>query len=207
MRLIAALGLLLAVHGQLSAQQQQLPPLAVTYEATSYRPVVRVGPVLAEGELEQAARSGVPIRVRIRVELWQDRFFDELVDSTSWSSIVGFEPIARRFFVRSVPGPASARTYSGYGAARTAVETEFRPGMRPHRPGRFYYTVSLQIETLSMTDLEELERWLQGELQPAVSGQRSVPGALGQGARRLMLRLLDLPAHRYDARTGRFVVP
>ena len=41
--------------------------------------------------------------------------------------------------------------------------------------------------------LEELERWLQGELQPAVSGQRSVPAALGQGAKRLMLRLLDLP--------------
>lgn len=205
MRLIVALGLLLAVHGQLPAQQQQ--PLAVTYEASTFRPVVRVGPVLEGGELEQAARSGLPIRVRVRVELWQDRFFDQLVDSTSWSSIVGYEPIAQQFFVRSVPGPARARTAGSYGAARRMVETDVRPGMRPPRPGRFYYIVSLQIETLSVTDLEELERWLQGELQPAVSGERSVSGALGQGARRFMLRLLDLPAQRYDARTGRFVVP
>ncbi|CAN5772046.1 hypothetical protein BH23GEM10_BH23GEM10_13510 [soil metagenome] len=204
MRLIVALGLFLAVHGQLLAQQA---PLAVTYEPATFRPVIRVGPVLQSGELEQAARSGLPIRVRVRVELWQDRFFDQLVDSTSWSSIIGYEPIAQQFFVRSVPGPPSARTFAGYSAARSVVETEVRPGMRPPRPGRFYYTVSLQIETLSLTDLEELERWLQGELQPAVRGQRSVSGALGQGARRLMLRLLDLPTHRYDARTGRFVVP
>jgi hypothetical protein len=34
-----------------------------------------------------------------------------------------------------------------------------------------------------------------------------VPGAVGQGAKRLMLRILDLPERRYYARTGRFRVP
>jgi hypothetical protein len=76
--------------------------------------------------------------------------------------------------------------------------------MSPRGSGQYYYTVTLQIETLSVSDLDELEHWLQGELQPAVSGQRSVPGAIGQGAKRLMLRILDLPERRYDARTGRF---
>jgi hypothetical protein len=58
-----------------------------------------------------------------------------------------------------------------------------------------------------MSDLDELERWLQGQLQPAVSGQRAVPAAIGQGARRLLLRLLDLPHRRVDARSARFTVP
>jgi hypothetical protein len=62
----------------------------------------------------------------------------------------------------------------------------------------------MEIETLSLSDLEELERWLQGELQPAVSGKRSVPGAVGQGAKRIMIRMLGLPTRRLEAKTEKF---
>ena len=79
--------------------------------------------------------------------------------------------------------------------------------MRPRTPGRYYYTATLELETLSLSDLEELERWLQGELQPAVTGDRSIPGAVGQGAKRLMIRLLGLPARRLEGRSGKFEVP
>jgi hypothetical protein len=184
----------------------QEPPLAVTWDATSFRPTVRIGPVLAGSELERAALGGVPVRIRVRVELWKDRLFDQLVDSVSWSSVIVYEPIGEQFFVRTLPEAAVVRARS-FAAARAAVESEHRLALRPREAGRYYYTASVQIETLSLSDLHELERWLQGELQPAVTGQRSVPGALGQGAKRLLLRLLDLPARRYDTRTGRFRVP
>lgn len=174
--------------------------------AGGHRPVIRIGPVLADAELERAATSGLPLRVRVRVELWKDRLFDQLVDTTSWSSVIVHEPIGEQFFVRSLPATRGARRASSFASARQAVESEYLLSMRPPGEGRYYYTVSLQIETLSLSDLEELERWLQGELQPAVSGQRSVPGAIGQGAKRLMLRILDLPERRYEARTGRFRV-
>jgi hypothetical protein len=188
-----------------SLEEQPQPLLAIRYDPDAgYRPSLRVGPVLASAQIENAARSGVPIRVRIRVELWRDRFFDQLVDSTSWSTVIVYEPISRDFFVRTLPAGAGARRFPSFAAARSTVEQEFAPRLQPRVPGRYYYTSSLQIETLSLSDLDELERWLQGELQPAVSGQRSVPGALGQGAKRLMLRLLDLPHRRVDARTDRF---
>jgi hypothetical protein len=186
----------------------QQRPLAITVDrAAGHRPIVRVGPVLDDAELEAAATSGLPLRVRIRVELWKDRLFDQLVDSTSWSTIVVYEPIGQQFFVRALPATRGVRRASSYASARQAVESEYLLSMAPAGEGRFYYTVSLQIETLSISDLEELERWLQGELQPAVSGQRSVPGAVGQGAKRLLLRILDLPERRYEARTGRFRFP
>jgi hypothetical protein len=185
----------------------QEPLLAISYDpGAGYRPLVRVGPVLREQQIEQAARSGLPVRVRVRIELWRDRLFDQLVDSASWSTVIAYEPIGDQFFVRA-GGTSNARRFDSFTRARSAVETDYAPQIRPRTPGRYYYTTTLQIETLSVSDLEELERWLQGELQPAVSGQRSVPGALGQGAKRLMLRLLDLPQRRIDARTDRFSFP
>ncbi|HSJ95800.1 MAG TPA: hypothetical protein VLC53_01925 [Myxococcota bacterium] len=200
-RLRPLLFALLLLPAALPARAQEL---RIAYDpAAGYRPVVRVGPVLRGTELESVAQSGVPVRVRIRVELWKDRLFDALVDSVTWSSTIGYEPIEQLYFVRALPA-GTLRRFSNYAAVRQALETEYPLHIRPREPGRFYYTVSLQIETLSVSDLNELERWLQGELQPAVSGQRSVPGAVGAGARRLMLRLLDLPARRIDHRTGSF---
>lgn len=187
--------------------QQERRPLAVSVDPDGgYRPIVRIGPVLGSGDLERAATSGLPIRIRVRVELWKDRLFDQLVDTLSWSTVIVYEPIGEQFFVRSLPSPRPSRRFGSFAAARQTVESDYPLLMRPPGDGRFYYTASVQIETLSVSDLEELERWLQGELQPAVSGQRSVPGAIGQGAKRLIIRLLDLPARRYDARTERFRV-
>jgi hypothetical protein len=189
-----------------AAAQQR--PLAISVDAQGgHRPVVHIGPVLGSGELERAAQSGLPIRVRVRVELWKDRLFDQLVDTLSWSTVIVYEPIGDQFFVRSMPAPRGSRRFSTFSAARRTVEADYPVAMRPRESGRFYYMASVQIETLSVSDLEELERWLQGELQPAVTGQRSVPGAIGQGAKRLIIRLLDLPARRFDARTERFRVP
>lgn len=191
-----------------TVRAHQERPLTIVVDAPNqHRPVLRVGPVLADEELERAATSGVPLRVRVRVELWKDRFFDQLVDTTSWSTVIVHEPISEQFFVRSLPATRGSRRASTFAAARETVESEYLLSMAPSGRGQYYYTVSLQIETLSVSDLEELERWLQGELQPAVTGQRSVPGAIAQGAKRLMLRILDLPQRRYEARTGRFRVP
>ena len=46
----------------------QQPPLAIAYDPATAGPVVQVGPVLYGDELEDGARSGLPIRVRVRVE-------------------------------------------------------------------------------------------------------------------------------------------
>jgi hypothetical protein len=120
--------------------------------------------------------------------------------------VIVYEPLGDQFFVRSQPAGAGARRFPSFAAARSAVEGVYTLDLEPRAPGRYYYTATLQVETLSLSDLEELERWLQGELQPAVRGQRSVPAAVGQGARRLMLRLLDLPQRRIDVRSERFEI-
>jgi hypothetical protein len=191
--------------GLRSSQQGQL---AVSFDATAaYRPMLSVGPVLRGREIEHAARSGLPVRVRMRVELWKDRFIDQLVDSASWMTVIAFEPIGEQFFVRSLPTGGGVRRYPSFADARQVIESDYPLKLQPRSQGRYYYTATVQVERLSLSDLEELERWLQGELQPAVSGQRSLPNAIGQGAKRLMLRILDMPTRRYETRSDRFRYP
>ncbi len=179
-------------------------PLAVTVDDGVAH--VITGGVLNDAALEQAVRSGLPLRLRFRVELWRDRLFDRLVGDATWETVLAFEPLGRRFLAGEI-GADSLASYATYDEARRALESPYRAPLVPHQSGHYYYMVFLDVETLSLSDLDELERWLRGQLGPAVQGRGSVPGAVGTGLKRLLIRVLDLPARRYEARSDRFAVP
>lgn len=187
-----------------TAALSQAPPLAVT--AAGGSPRVTVGAVLHDPALEEVLRSGIPLRLRFRTELWRDRFFDELVDHAAWSLVLMIEPLDGRFLIGR-PDDEVPQEHDSYAEARAALERDYSPVLRPARPGRYYYLASLEVETLSLSDLEELGQWLSGELTPAVQGRRSVTGAVGAGLRRLFIRVLDLPTRRYHARSEIFESP
>jgi len=184
----------------------QSPALSIDVDrAAGHRPMLRLGPVLADPVFEEAARSGLPLRLRYRVELWRDGFFDSLEDSGSMSLILVYEPLDQRFVLRTeAAGRFETLSFSDFESARAAAEVPRSFELRPGRSGRFYYTGNVVIETLSLSDLEELERWLKGDLRPAVRGNRSVPGAVGQGVKRMLVRVLGLPARHYETRSEVF---
>ncbi|HUF67723.1 MAG TPA: hypothetical protein VMM79_03655 [Longimicrobiales bacterium] len=183
----------------------QEPPLAVRADSTAdRRAVLRIGGVLDDEALENAVASGLPLRIGVRVELWRDGFFDGLEGGEDWATMLLFEPLERHYVVRTATGGASR--FRDYAAARAAIEAVYPLALAPRRSGRYYYTATLEIETLSLSDLEELERWLRGELGPAVSGERSIVNAMGEGVKRLLIRLLGLPSRRIEARSERFTI-
>jgi hypothetical protein len=201
MRCCVLLACALVFALEANAQSVSVAPDA----AAGNRAVLRVRDVLADDELEDAVRSGLPLRLRFRVELWRDGFFDELIATDQWAAVVTYDALSEHYIVRPRAN-ARARVFADFAAARTALETSYAVALRPQQRGRYYYTGSVDIETLSLSDLEELERWLKGELQPAVTGDRSITGAIGQGARRLLIRVLSLPERRLEARSERFRV-
>lgn len=181
----------------------QQPRLAVRADtAAGGRAVLEIGGVLEDEALEQAVRSGLPLRVNVRVELWRDGFLDDLEASRTWTTVLLFEPLEQQYVMRLETGVA--RSFTDYTTAREAIEAEYPLALAPRRPGRYYYTATLEIETLSLSDLDELERWLRGELGPAVSGERSIANAVGEGAKRLLIRLLGLPSRRVEAKSEPF---
>lgn len=203
MNIRAAFLVLAALAGSAASTTAQT---SFAVEVEERAPRVIVGTVLNDRALEDAVRSGLPLRMRFRIELWRDTWFDDLVAQATWTSVLAFEPLEQRFLAVG-PGADSIGRYSTYEAARDALEHPYGPAVEPSRSGRYYYLAYLEIETLSLSDLDELERWLRGELEPAVRGSGSVGGAVGTGLKRLLVRVLGLPARRYEARSEVFPVP
>ena len=61
--------------------------------------------------------------------------------------------------------------------------------------------VQAELQTLDVSDLDELERWLRGEASPAVHGRRSPGTALTRGVKSLASRLLGGEIRRLEARS------
>lgn len=191
--------------GAAALHAQAPPPLAVRLDpATDNTAILSIGSVLDDRELAHAALSGLPLRLRVKIELWRDEFIDDLVESSAWTTVIAYEPLTRRFFVRSTAGDVQSRVFASFEGARAAIERAYPLRTLTRRPGRYYYIATLQLETLSLSDLEELSRWLKGDLQPAVSGEQSISTAISEGAKRLLIRVLGVPNRQYEARSPVF---
>lgn len=198
--------LALAALALAAAAPASAPAQSVSLEVGNGAPRLRVVDVLDDDALEEAVRSGLPLRMRFRLELWRDGFFDALIAEAEWAAVVAFEPLEGQFLAGLLDRDGLGR-FPSWAGARTAVERAYPVAMPTPTAGRYYYLGVLEIETLSLSDLDELERWLRGELEPAVQGRRSVGGAVGTGLKRLLIRMLGLPARRFQARSDSFRAP
>jgi hypothetical protein len=169
--------------------------------------VVEIGDLFSDLELVEAVQSGLPLRIRLGIQLWKDgRIFDNQKGQYEWRASILFDPLTRRYRVQSSERTGAEVEVNTLEEARATLQLTLSVPLRPRESGRYYYAATIEMETLSLSDLEELQRWLQGELAPAVAGDQDVEGALATGARRVLVRLLGLPAKRLNFRSPRFPV-
>jgi hypothetical protein len=176
--------------------------------AASPAPVVRTINVLTDRSLRDLLHSGFPARLHYRVELWSaSGFFDDLIAQADWDVIVRYDPLERRYTGTRIVGDraVSLGSYADLAGIERALARPYAPSIRsPTRHARYYYVVGLDVAMLSVNDLDEVQRWLNGELTPAVKGKKSPGTALGRGARTLITRLLGGEDRHYEARTREF---
>jgi hypothetical protein len=189
-----------------AAEAQRAPSfsVAVAPAAEQWRPLVAAVGILEDRALAEALDSGLPLRIRLRVELWRREVPDHLS---------GAREVARAV-TRNALGPGYVlddgrvqRELGTLAQVEAALRTAFDVPLRPGGPGRYYYLGTLEVATLSLTDLDELRLWLRGETVPAAEGQRPVGRAVERGLQRVLVRLLRLPTRRYAARSEVFAVP
>jgi hypothetical protein len=170
-------------------------------------PLVRIAGVLGHHDLRDLLEHGFPVRVHYRVEIWTVAgWFDDLRDSWEWDLVMRYDPLRKSYGVARIVGNqvTPLGEFPSHGEAAAAAERPYRvPPLAP-RGRRSYYSAVIDVETLSVSDLDEVERWLRGELRPAVRGQRNPGTALGKGLRTLATRLLGSESRHFETRTVAF---
>lgn len=192
---------MLASPAALQAQRTLL--LGVATPTQQWRPVVRVNGALRDRELREALSSGLPVRLHFRVELWRNDALDRLEGAQEISLAVLRNALDDGYVLED---GRVQRTLASIGAVEAAIQVAFAPTLRPRSRGRFYYLATLDVETLSMSDLDDLRRWLRGDARPAVAGDKPVGRAVERGVRRVFVRMLGLPARQWRARSAEFRV-
>ncbi len=170
-------------------------------------PTLRGSNLLADSQLRDLVRNGFPARFSFRVELWSaGGFFNSLEASTAWDVIVRYDPLERVYEVVRIAGDRAVALgkFQDVVGAGDAVDRAVRVPLNAPSRSRYYYAATVDVEVLSLTDLDELERWLRGELRPAVSGRRNPGTAVTRGVRTLVVRLLGGTKRHIEARTGTF---
>lgn len=210
----AVLAALLAAS-PLSAQRLQ-PRLEFTLPAVEALakegPSIRALDVVSDAETKGLLESGFPARLHYRVELWSaGRVFDQLRGREEWDVFIYYDALGKKYRVVRVERDGEAITSAGqfnsFDEMVAEVERASRVPVKPRPQGtRQYYIGVLDVETMSLTDLDEVERWLRGELQPAVRGDRNPGTALGRGVRRVFVRLLGAERRNLQARSRTFVI-
>ena len=172
-------------------------------------PVLRARDLVSDDRWSSMLRSGFPVRMHFGVELWRDRdvWFDALERQVEWDIIVRREPLLDQYTVNTItPSSVSERRYATLAALTNALEYAYRITIGPTESGDYYYAGVLGLATLSDTDLEEIDRFLRGDLGSAAGGGENLGDAVSRGAKRLLLRLAGLPSLRLEARSDRFKV-
>jgi uncharacterized protein DUF4390 len=199
----------------LRAQDSVAAQLQVTLSADSAAngrraPLVRTSNLLKDAPWIGLLRQGLPVRLRYRIEVWRSReaWLDALVRQSEWNLLIRHEPLLDQYSVLLAQGRSRTRRQVGTaGALEELLGLQYRiPAVAPTEPGTYYYAATLDVTTLSDSDVDELERFLRGELVAEGDTTTRRGSVVSRGARRLVLTLAGLPSLTLTGRSETFEV-
>jgi hypothetical protein len=208
MRAIWIVALFLAASNAVA----QKPQLSVSLPEQSLRasepPSVRSQSLVTDGAMLDLLQNGFPARLHYRIERWSTGgWFDDIAAESEWDVVVRYDALKKFFQVYRVVSRQTTLlgSFETIQEAEAVLDAPFPAPIAPPKKGkRSYYTLTLDIEAISLTELDEVERWLRGELKPAVRGKKNPGTAVGRGVRTVMVRLLGGEKRHYETRTGTF---
>jgi len=198
---VLACALAAALSAPAGAQRRVQLDVGVPSQATPV--VVTATGLFGDPDMRELVRSGFPASLRYRLELWRaGGLFNDLEGTHEWELIVQYDPSGQRYRVVRREGGRleDMGSFATLSTAQAMLERPLKITLAPQRQARrYYYNFVLDISALSVSDMDQLERWLRG-----VRGGTAA-GAIGSGMRTLMLRMLGGENRHYERRSSTFV--
>jgi hypothetical protein len=193
----------LLLGGSSAAVAQRRVQLDVTVPSAGSTGLVATTGLFGDPEMRELVRAGFPISLKFRLELWRPGgLFNDIEGRHEWEMIVAYDPSRQRYGVVRRQGGRieDLGSFATLSTAQSVLERPLRITLYPQRPGRrYYYNYALDIAALSVSDMDQLERWLRG-----VRGTTAA-SAVGSGVRTLMLRMMGGENRHYERRSATFV--
>lgn len=163
--------------------------------------------LLQDAKTRELLESGFAAQIRYRLELWRESgWFDDLESDTEWRVLASYDPVSKQYRVVRQHGNQleDFGSFPTLDLAEVPIERPYWVPLQPRRHARYYYTVTVDVEALSFSDLDELQRWLRGEFQPAVRGHNSIGNVLKTGIGTLISRVLGGEKRHYERKSATF---
>lgn len=179
------------------------PPAAGTQDG----PTITTANLLADTNTRVLLLSGFPTRLHYRLELWRTGgWFNQPGGRSEWDVVVRYDPTTQLYNVVRTQDNNRLETVGAFptvAGAEAQFGRPFRTTLHPGAPGRYYYNIIVDVQTLTESDLDALQQWLRGPSAPGKSNPlKAVRSAIG----RLLSRVLGGDKRHYEARTGVFTV-
>jgi hypothetical protein len=194
-----------------SAAQSPPPPhVEITLPAkgavSTDPPTVRTIGIVTAKHTAELIRNGFPARLHYKVERWAaGTFVNDVKATAEWEIIVEYDALAAVFRVVEATdsGAKSLGEFKTLKDADAKVAGPYRVRISlPQKGQKTYYAVKLDVEAMSLSDLDEVRRWLNGQLRPAVRGRKNPVAPVTSGVRTLFVRILGGERVQYEASTG-----
>ena len=174
-------------------------------------PLIRATNMLAGERIRQLLLAGFPARFHFRIELWTEgRLVDRLVTAGEYDILAQYLPAEKLYQVTQVQND-HALPLGKFAAVQDAERAIGRAHTAPvvARPSdrTQYYQATLLVEVLSEKDLDEVARWLQGDVAPGLTGRANPASIVSRGLRTVASRLLGGEKLEYGATSPRFHTP
>ena len=194
---------------------QRAPTLEIRLPAadqlTKAGPLVTATNMLSSPRARDPLAAGFPASFHFVVTLWSEGKFDNTIERRSeYDVLVRFLAMEKKYEVvqnvndHVLPLGKFDRVEDAEGAIARPTRAPIRAFSSPKQ---FYYRVTLDVRVLGASDLDEVNGWLKGELQPAIKGDRNPGTALTRTIRYLTSRLLGGDSREFEAQTPGFQVP
>ena len=201
-RSLFVLGALL-VMGSTPALAQRRTQLEVTAPTPNAASTVTSIGLFSDPDIRDLVRSGFPLSLKFRLELWRSGgLFNDLEGREEWELTILYDPSAQRYRVVRRQGGRleDLGSFATLATAQSVLERPLRVTLLPRREGsRYYYNFALEMEALSVSDMDKLEQWLRG-----VRGGTAAT-AVSSGVRTLMLRMLGGERKSFERRSPTFI--
>jgi len=160
-------------------------------------------------DLIKQINKGVPISFEFDLELWQKRsgWFDKLIEKQTISNRVRFDSWDKRFtVVRRAPALVVEHSLRKLRETLEIVMTTDSLNFAINDPSEFYYLVcQMTIESMSLSNFQEVESWLKGELSdPKPPKVEEAPDKFGEFIFNTALKLSGLKNISKEIRTEMF---